>query len=175
MRPRDILKVLAREVRVGLSLGLLLGTLGFLIGSWAYGNDIGAVIGLTLLAICTMAATVGGAMPLIGRTVGVDPAVFSNPSSPPSSTPPNSSSTSTSPKHSSDSDSTEPPCAAHRTRIHTSHACATSLRDGRAPLGSTVTGVLVGGSRHRSPWSTQAVVDWLAVGPDLLRGEHEQQ
>lgn len=79
VRPRDILKVLAREVRVGLSLGLLLGTVGFLIASWAYGTDIGAVIGLTLLGVCTMAATVGGAMPLIGRTVGVDPAVFSNP------------------------------------------------------------------------------------------------
>lgn len=77
--PRDILKVLAREVRVGLSLGLLLGVVGFLIASWAYGTDIGTVIGLTLLGVCTMAATVGGARPLIGRTVGVDPAVFANP------------------------------------------------------------------------------------------------
>jgi len=40
---------------------------------------IGVVIGLTLLSICTMAATVGGAMPLIGQAVRVDPAVFSNP------------------------------------------------------------------------------------------------
>jgi magnesium transporter len=79
VRPRDILKVLAREVRVGLSLGLLLGAVGFLFASFAYGVPIGAVIGLTLLSICTMAATVGGAMPLIGRTVRVDPAVFSNP------------------------------------------------------------------------------------------------
>lgn len=45
----------------------------------AYGPPIGAVIGLTLFCICTMAATVGGAMPLIGRAVGLDPAVFSNP------------------------------------------------------------------------------------------------
>ncbi|MFE7629818.1 magnesium transporter [Kocuria sp. NPDC057446] len=79
VRPRDILKVLAREVRVGLSLGLLLGAVGFLFASVAYGVPIGTVVGLTLLSICTMAATVGGAMPLIGRTVRVDPAVFSNP------------------------------------------------------------------------------------------------
>ncbi|WP_102160819.1 magnesium transporter [Zhihengliuella halotolerans] len=79
VRPRDILKVLAREVRVGLSLGLLLGGVGFAVASWAYGMPVGAVIGLTLLSICTMAATVGGAMPLIGKSVGVDPAVFSNP------------------------------------------------------------------------------------------------
>jgi magnesium transporter len=40
---------------------------------------VGTVIGLTFLSVCTMAATVGGAMPLIGKSMGVDPAVFSNP------------------------------------------------------------------------------------------------
>ncbi|MDD9207369.1 magnesium transporter [Georgenia sp. 10Sc9-8] len=79
VRPRDVLRVLAREVRVGLSLGAILGSVGFLLASWAYGTPIGTVIGLTLLSICTMAATVGGAMPLIARIVRVDPAVFSNP------------------------------------------------------------------------------------------------
>ena len=77
--PRDILRVLAREVRVGLSLGLLLGTVGLLFTSWAYGPSIGAVIGLTLLSICTVAASVGGVMPLAARVVRADPAVFSNP------------------------------------------------------------------------------------------------
>ncbi len=37
------------------------------------------MIGLTLLAVCTLAATVGGIMPLVARTIRVDPAVFSNP------------------------------------------------------------------------------------------------
>lgn len=53
--------------------------MGFAVASLAYGLDIGSVIGMTLLAVCTMAATVGGAMPLVGKAVGVDPAVFSNP------------------------------------------------------------------------------------------------
>ena len=79
VRPRDILRVLARELRVGLSLGLLLGSVGLLVATWAYGAAIGAVIGLTLLSICTMAATVGGIMPLVARVVRADPAVFSNP------------------------------------------------------------------------------------------------
>jgi len=79
VRPRDITRVLAREVRVGFSLGLLLGAVGFVVASLAFEPAIGLVIGLTLLSICTMAATVGGAMPLVARTVRVDPAVFSNP------------------------------------------------------------------------------------------------
>ncbi|MGW9021313.1 magnesium transporter, partial [Leucobacter chromiiresistens] len=79
VRPRDILRVLAREFRTGALLGLLLGSLGFGI-AWAfYSVQIGTVIGLTLLAVCTVAAVVGGCMPLLARTVRVDPAVFSNP------------------------------------------------------------------------------------------------
>ncbi|GAB2469915.1 magnesium transporter [Luteococcus sediminum] len=79
VHPRDVLKVLAREARVGALLGLLLGTLGLVIASIFYGLGIGAVIGLTLLSICTLAATVGGAMPLLGKSLGIDPAVFANP------------------------------------------------------------------------------------------------
>ncbi|MFJ6281384.1 magnesium transporter [Arthrobacter subterraneus] len=79
VRPRDIVKVLAREIRVGSSLGLLLGTVGFAAASLLYDVQIGMVIGLTLFSICTMAATVGGSMPLIGKAIRADPAVFSNP------------------------------------------------------------------------------------------------
>ncbi|VEG53578.1 magnesium transporter [Mycolicibacterium aurum] len=77
--PRDLGKVLFREFRVGLSLGLLLGGLAFAVTSLVYDRSIGTVIGVTLVSLCTMAATVGGAMPLIARAIRVDPAVFSNP------------------------------------------------------------------------------------------------
>jgi len=76
---RDIGRVLAREARTGLSLGLILGTAGFVLATLFYGPPVGAVIGLTLLAICTLAATVGGAMPLAAKRLRADPAVFSNP------------------------------------------------------------------------------------------------
>ncbi|WP_430592778.1 magnesium transporter [Humidisolicoccus flavus] len=79
VRPRDVWLVLFRELRVGFCLGLLLGALGFAAAGLIYSMPIGAVIGLTLLAVCTMAATVGGIMPIIAKAVRVDPAVFSNP------------------------------------------------------------------------------------------------
>ncbi|MEK8071935.1 magnesium transporter [Rhodococcoides navarretei] len=79
VRPRDIAAVLFREVRVGATMGAMLGTLGFVIAGLVYDWHLGVVIGTTLLSICTLAATVGGAMPLIAKKIGVDPAVFSTP------------------------------------------------------------------------------------------------
>ncbi|KQB87161.1 magnesium transporter [Corynebacterium lowii] len=79
VRKRDVAQVMWRELRVGLILGALLGSLGFALATVAYGLNIGMVIGLTMLAVCTMSATVGGAMPIIAKAVGADPAVFSNP------------------------------------------------------------------------------------------------
>ena len=79
VRTKDVWKVLFRELRVGLVLGLLLGSLGFGITTWLFGVELGLVIGLTLFAICTVSATVGGVMPVVGLALRVDPAVFSNP------------------------------------------------------------------------------------------------
>lgn len=79
VKSRDFWRVLTRELRTGASLGVLLGALGFTIAAIAYSLQIGLVIGLTLLAVCTLAAAVGGCMPLVARAVKVDPAVFSNP------------------------------------------------------------------------------------------------
>lgn len=77
--PRDIARVVAREFQVGLSLGVILGSVGYVLTSVIFDRSIGLVIGLTLLAVCTMAATVGGMMPLLAKAIRADPAVFSNP------------------------------------------------------------------------------------------------
>ncbi|MCQ4612780.1 magnesium transporter [Corynebacterium sp. CCUG 51687] len=79
VRNRDVAKVAWREMRVGMLLGAVLGTLGFVLAGLVFGQSVGIVIGLTLLLVCTMAATVGGVMPIIAKTIGADPAVFSNP------------------------------------------------------------------------------------------------
>ena len=76
---RDIVKVMWREFRVGATLGAVLGVLGLGIAWAVFGQDIGIVIGSTLLCVCAMSATVGGMMPIVAKTVGADPAVFSNP------------------------------------------------------------------------------------------------
>lgn len=76
---RDFLRVISREALVGVTLGLLLGTLGFIGASIFFDVELGLVIGATLLVICTLAASVGSIMPLIASKIGVDPAVFSNP------------------------------------------------------------------------------------------------
>ncbi|SJM51726.1 magnesium transporter [Gulosibacter sp. 10] len=79
VRPRDLGRVLLRELGVGFSLGSLLGLVGGAVTALIYEPRIGLVIGLTLLAVCSMAATIGGIMPMIARALRVDPAVFSNP------------------------------------------------------------------------------------------------
>lgn len=75
----DLGRVLRREMAVGFTLGVCLGAVGFVLASLAIGMDIGTVIGLSILSICTIAASVGGIMPLIGKQLRIDPAVFSNP------------------------------------------------------------------------------------------------
>ncbi|AHW63232.1 magnesium transporter [Corynebacterium glyciniphilum] len=79
VRPKDVWKVLLRELGVGMSLGALLGLLGGVVTTVIYDPSVGLIIGLTLLAVCTMAATIGGIMPMIARALRADPAVFSNP------------------------------------------------------------------------------------------------
>ena len=79
VRTRDLLSVMWRELRVGMLLGAVLGLAGLILATAIYGLDIGIVIGSTLFLICSMSAAVGGLMPIVAKTVGADPAVFSNP------------------------------------------------------------------------------------------------
>ncbi|PRB71635.1 magnesium transporter [Arthrobacter sp. MYb213] len=79
VRVGDIGRVLLRELGVGLTLGLSLGTIGFGVAGFIFEWNIAVIIGITLVALCTIAAGVGGVMPIIGKWLKVDPAVFSNP------------------------------------------------------------------------------------------------
>ncbi|WP_022873118.1 magnesium transporter [Nesterenkonia alba] len=79
VRFSDLPRILWREARVGLLLGVLLAAVGFPVASLFYGIDIGLIISLTLLAICLWASSVGGILPLIAHKLKIDPAVFSAP------------------------------------------------------------------------------------------------
>lgn len=79
VRPKDLLRVLFRELRVGFFLGGTLGFLGFIPAYFLVGPDIALVLLLTVAAIGTLAAAVGGAIPLGARAARVDPAIVSAP------------------------------------------------------------------------------------------------
>jgi magnesium transporter len=80
IRLRDSWRVLARELGNGLLLGLLLGAIAFIwIYLWGYGAALGGVVGLSIVAICTWANTIGSMVPLIARKAGIDPATVSAP------------------------------------------------------------------------------------------------
>lgn len=77
---RDIGWLVFKELRVGLAMGLVMAVLA--IGqAWVLGvsSDIAAAVSIAVVAICAWAALVAGALPLILRRVGVDPAVVSAP------------------------------------------------------------------------------------------------
>jgi len=76
----DLWVVILREARVGLLLGGVLGLLALGPASLYVGSgEIGLVVSLTLITVCTLAAFVGALLPLVARRIGVDPAVMSAP------------------------------------------------------------------------------------------------
>jgi magnesium transporter len=79
VRPADFAKVVLRELRVGVLLGLMVGLLAFIPVVFLFGMGIGQVISLSLVSICTIAALSGSILPLLAKRVGVDPAVVSAP------------------------------------------------------------------------------------------------
>jgi magnesium transporter len=80
--PGDALKILWRELRMGLVLGLILGTIGFLraafVGHSGHGG-MAAAVGLSLVACVTFGSVVGSGLPLLMKRLGLDPAVSSGP------------------------------------------------------------------------------------------------
>jgi magnesium transporter len=85
---RDWLRVIRRELAVGVTLGLVLGTIGFLrIMLWqlvtpTYGEHaflIGVTVFASLIGVVTFGTVVGSLLPFVLRRVGFDPASASAP------------------------------------------------------------------------------------------------
>jgi magnesium transporter len=79
LEPSDWLKVLGKEVAVGLLLGGVLATLIAIKVIFDGNADLTLVVALSLLALVLVANLVGALLPLLLRRLGVDPALISNP------------------------------------------------------------------------------------------------
>jgi magnesium transporter len=77
----DVLRVAGKEIVAGLCLGLLLGTIAFVRAHmWKHNEpNLPICVGLTVLAICTWANTVGAFIPIVAQKLGIDPTVISAP------------------------------------------------------------------------------------------------
>lgn len=75
----DLRRIIGRELLTGLGLGVVLGAVGFIPAWFVAGPGIAVVLAVSLVAVCTLATTVGAVVPVIASRVGVDPAVVSAP------------------------------------------------------------------------------------------------
>jgi magnesium transporter len=89
LRPRDWWRVLGRELRTGLTLGLWLGLVGFVrVVLWQrlhwvdYGPHyllLGATVWVSLAGVVSFGGVAGGTLPFLLRALGFDPATSSAP------------------------------------------------------------------------------------------------
>lgn len=79
VRPDQWLKVLGKELLVGLILGILLGVLGSFLGIFRGGFALGAVVFLSILTILFITNLFGMLLPFIFSKLKLDPAIASGP------------------------------------------------------------------------------------------------
>ncbi len=80
VRLRDWARILWRETGMGLSLGLFLGSIGYVRAlMWGSGHIMAAVVALSLVAIVLAGSLVGSLLPLLFKVCRLDPGVASSP------------------------------------------------------------------------------------------------
>jgi len=77
--PRNVVRILTKELVTGISLGVVMGGLMFARGAWKGGSAFGLTVGLTVLVLVVWAAIIGAMLPLALSKLRVDPAVVSAP------------------------------------------------------------------------------------------------
>lgn len=75
----DLPRVLAREAVTGALMGFALAAVGFLPAMLFVSAQIAAVVSMSLVTICVLAAAMGSLTPMVARMLGIDPAVVSAP------------------------------------------------------------------------------------------------
>lgn len=78
---KDFFKVIWREMRVSLIVGVALGGLNFLRILYIERNSvmIAAIVSLTLIITISTAKIMGGVLPLLAKSLGIDPAIMASP------------------------------------------------------------------------------------------------
>lgn len=78
---RDILKVIFKEARIAVVVGLLLSTVNGIRIYIMYGHDIklALALGLTMVGVVLMAKCIGCILPLTAKKLGLDPAIMAAP------------------------------------------------------------------------------------------------
>lgn len=81
IRPRDLPRILWREMRVALMCGGTLAVCNIIKLSLfdRVGLGVALVVSLTLLCTVLLSQLIGGALPLAARKIGIDPAVMASP------------------------------------------------------------------------------------------------
>jgi magnesium transporter len=80
IRLKQFGRVLAREMSIGVMIGVLIGTVAFFRTLlWGQHTPMAFTVAITVLVICTWSTTVGSLIPIAAERFGVDPAVLSAP------------------------------------------------------------------------------------------------
>jgi magnesium transporter len=78
---RDIVRVMWREIRVGVLCGIGLGLINFIRVYLMHGRSLFLALTVTMSLFCTviMAKTVGSVLPIVAKRLGIDPAIMAAP------------------------------------------------------------------------------------------------
>ena len=80
IRLRDFWRVLWREAGSGLTLGILLGVVGFARALlWGSTMPLAITVGISILVICAWANAVGATIPMLATAFKIDPTIMSAP------------------------------------------------------------------------------------------------
>ena len=79
--PKDVWRILWKELRIGFSIGLSLSILNFTKIILLDGQSpiVALTICSSMLLIITMAKAIGGMLPMLAKKLGIDPALMANP------------------------------------------------------------------------------------------------
>jgi magnesium transporter len=77
---RHAVRILLREISLGLFIGISLGIAATLWAFWLQGSwDIAIVVGMSFLFVITVATTIGTFLPMLVKKIGFDPALIATP------------------------------------------------------------------------------------------------